>query len=64
MTTEEVRRGTEVLASELISVMELLKNKTAEMQTVSCELAVVAQTRDDLQKELVDVYKKIEKRCK
>ncbi|KAL3528788.1 hypothetical protein ACH5RR_008110 [Cinchona calisaya] len=57
---EEARRGAEVLAGELMSVKELLKKKTEDMQTVSDELATVVQTCNDLQQELVDVYKKAE----
>nr|XP_027126077.1 MAR-binding filament-like protein 1-1 [Coffea arabica] len=57
---EEARRDAEVLAGELTSVKELLKEKTEEILNVSNELAAVVQTRDELQKELVDVYKKAE----
>lgn len=57
---EEARRGAEVLAGELTSVKGLLKEKTEEILNVSNELAAVVQTRDELQKELVDVYKKAE----
>lgn len=57
---EEARRDAEVLAGELTSVKELLKEKTEEILNVSNDLAAVVQTRDELQKELVDIYKKAE----
>ncbi|KAI5660574.1 hypothetical protein M9H77_29367 [Catharanthus roseus] len=57
---EEAKRGAEVLAGELTSVKEQLKKKNDEAQTLANELSTVVQTRDDLQNELVDVYKKAE----
>lgn len=57
---EEARQGAELVAAELTSVKEQLKKKNEEAQTLSNELATAVETRDDLQKELVNVYKKAE----
>ncbi|XP_009615181.1 MAR-binding filament-like protein 1-1 [Nicotiana tabacum] len=58
---DETKRGAELLAAELTTTRELLKKTNEEMHTISNELAAVTENRDNLQTELVDVYKKAER---
>ena len=49
-----------MLASELTTAKEHLREAQAELQGVSKELTAALEKNDSLQKELVEVYKKAE----
>ncbi|CAH9088533.1 unnamed protein product [Cuscuta europaea] len=60
INSDEAKKVADLLASELTSTKELLGKAHEEVQIIIQELASVANSRDSLQKELVDVYKKAE----
>ncbi|CAH9056367.1 unnamed protein product [Cuscuta epithymum] len=60
INSDEAKKVADLLASELTSTKELLGKAHEEVQIITQELASVANSRDSLQKELVDVYKKAE----
>ncbi|KAG8045882.1 hypothetical protein GUJ93_ZPchr0008g11394 [Zizania palustris] len=57
---QEVESVSKALSDEMVSVKEMVHKGREEFEATSSELASVVEARDNLKKELLDVYKKLE----